>query len=61
MKSMVERLPGVAPPIRKSNPDSYANTPFTKEIILIELPRKFSFLSIKVYDGTYDPDDHIAQ
>ena len=61
MQSMVERLPGVAPPIRKSNPDSYADTPFTDEITLIEMPRKFSFPSIKAYDGTTDPDDHVAQ
>ena len=38
MQSMVERLPGVAPPIRKSNPDSYADTPFTDKITLIEMP-----------------------
>ncbi|KAF3578040.1 hypothetical protein DY000_02030952 [Brassica cretica] len=38
MQSMVERLPGVAPPIRKSNPDSYAYTLFTDEITLIEMP-----------------------
>ena len=43
MQSMVEKLPGLAPPIRKSNPDSYADTPFTDEITLIEMPRKFSF------------------
>ncbi|KAF3489313.1 hypothetical protein F2Q69_00052700 [Brassica cretica] len=61
MKSMVKRLPGVAPPIRKSNPDSYADTPFTDEITLIEMPRKFSFPNIKAYDGTTDPDDHVAQ
>ncbi|KAF3587945.1 hypothetical protein F2Q69_00028867 [Brassica cretica] len=61
MQSMVERLPGVAPPIRKSNLDSYADTPFTDEITLIEMPRKFSFPSIKAYNGTTDPDDHIAQ
>ncbi|KAF2591214.1 hypothetical protein F2Q70_00038367 [Brassica cretica] len=61
MQSMVERLPGVAPPIRKSNPDSYADTPFTDEITLIEMPMKFSFPSIKAYDGTTDPDDHVAQ
>ena len=60
MQSMVERLPGVALPIRKRNPDSYADTPFTEEITLIEMPRKLSFPSIKVYDGTSDPDDHIA-
>ncbi|KAF3591522.1 hypothetical protein DY000_02021126 [Brassica cretica] len=61
MQSMVERLPGVAPPIRKSNPNSYADTPFTDEITLIEMPRKLSIPSIKAYDGTTDPDDHIAQ
>ncbi|KAF2576854.1 hypothetical protein F2Q68_00004461 [Brassica cretica] len=52
MKSMVGRLPGVAPPIWKSDPDFYADTPFTDENTLIEMPRKFSFPSIKVYDGT---------
>ncbi|KAF3497497.1 hypothetical protein DY000_02052897 [Brassica cretica] len=60
MQFIVERLPGVAPPIRKSNPDSYADTPFTNEITLIEMPMKFSFPSIKAYDGTSDPDDHVA-
>ena len=61
MQSMVERLPGVAPPIRKRNLGSYADTPFTNNIALIEMPRKFSFPNIKMYDGTDNPDDHIAQ
>uniref|UniRef100_A0A0D3E8H3 Retrotransposon gag domain-containing protein n=1 Tax=Brassica oleracea var. oleracea TaxID=109376 RepID=A0A0D3E8H3_BRAOL len=61
MQSMVERVPGVTPPIRKSNPDSYADTPFTDEITLIEIPRNFSFPSIKVYDSTTNPDDHVTQ
>ncbi|XP_033148540.1 uncharacterized protein LOC117134360 [Brassica rapa] len=46
---MVERLPGVAPPIRRSNPDSYTDTPFAEEIASVEMPRKFSFPSIKMY------------
>ncbi|KAF2533009.1 hypothetical protein F2Q70_00030032 [Brassica cretica] len=46
MQSMVERLPGVAPPIRKSNPDSYAGTPFTDEITSL-MPKKFSIPNIK--------------
>ncbi|KAF2620442.1 hypothetical protein F2Q68_00039148 [Brassica cretica] len=61
MQSMVERLQGVAPPIQKSNPDSYADTPFTDEITLIEMSMNFSFPCIKAYDGTTDPDDHVAQ
>ncbi|WZY72290.1 hypothetical protein YC2023_004530 [Brassica napus] len=55
MQSMVESLPGVAPPIRRSNPDSYTDTPFTEEIASVEMPRKLSFPSIKMYDGTGDP------
>ncbi|KAF3560854.1 hypothetical protein DY000_02016207 [Brassica cretica] len=47
MQSMVERLPGVAPPIRKTNPDSYTDTPYTDEITLIEMHMRFSFPSIK--------------
>lgn len=58
---MVERLPGVAPPIQKSDVDSYADTPFMDEIVLIEMPRKFSFPSIRIYDGTSDQDDHIVR
>ncbi|KAF3515064.1 hypothetical protein F2Q69_00006802 [Brassica cretica] len=61
MQSMVEWLPGVAPPIRKSNPDFFADTPFTDEITLIEMPRKFSIPIIKAYDDTTDPDDHVTQ
>ncbi|KAF3485988.1 hypothetical protein F2Q69_00052290 [Brassica cretica] len=61
MQSIVERLPWVAPLIRKSNPGSYADTPFTDDIALIEMPRKLSFPNIKMYDRTGDPDDHIAQ
>ncbi|KAF3537225.1 hypothetical protein F2Q69_00023163 [Brassica cretica] len=57
-QSMVKRLLGVSPPIRNNNPDSYADTPFTDEITLIKMPRKFSFPSIKAYDGTSNPDDH---
>uniref|UniRef100_A0A0D3DK46 Retrotransposon gag domain-containing protein n=1 Tax=Brassica oleracea var. oleracea TaxID=109376 RepID=A0A0D3DK46_BRAOL len=49
------------PRFPKSNPDSYADTPFTDEITLIEMPMKFSFPSIKAYDGTTDPDDNVAQ
>ena len=41
MQSMLERLLGIAPPIRKSNPDLYANTPFTDEITLIEMPGSY--------------------
>ena len=46
------RLPGVAPPIRRRDPGSYSNTPFSDEITSIEMPRKFAFPNMKMYYGT---------
>ncbi|KFK32768.1 hypothetical protein AALP_AA6G286200 [Arabis alpina] len=61
MEAMLKRLPGVAPPITKSAPNCYADTPFTHEIALVEMPKKFTIPSMIMYDGTKDPDNHIAQ
>ena len=38
-----------------------ADSPFTDNISLVEMPQKFSFLNMKLYDGTSNLDDHIAQ
>ena len=61
IQSMVERLPRVAPSILRSNPNSYADTLFVDEIALMEMPRKFSFPNIRMYDGTSDSKNHVAQ
>ncbi|CAA7024291.1 unnamed protein product [Microthlaspi erraticum] len=60
MELLLARLPGVAPPITKSAPNCYADTPFTDAIALVEMPKKFIVPSMKMYDGTTDPDNHIA-
>ena len=59
--SMVERLPGEAPPIRRTDPNSYADTPSMEEIASIERPHKFSFPTMAMYDGTNNPDNYVAQ
>ncbi|XP_056855333.1 uncharacterized protein LOC130504725 [Raphanus sativus] len=61
IQSMEERLSGVAPLIRRSNQRSYSDTPFVEEIASVEMPRKFSFPSIKMYEDTRDPENHITQ
>ena len=61
MEDLIRRIPGVPAPIKKSSVNSYADSPFTDNIALVEMPRKFSFPNMKLYDGTTDPDDHIAQ
>ncbi|KFK21940.1 hypothetical protein AALP_AAs40902U000100 [Arabis alpina] len=61
LERMILRLPGIAPPITKSAPNCYADTPFTDEIALVEMPKRFNFPTMVMYDGTTDPDNHIAQ
>ncbi|KFK31517.1 hypothetical protein AALP_AA6G123000 [Arabis alpina] len=61
LERMILRLPGIAPPITKSAPNCYADTPFTDEIALVEMPKRFNFPTMVMYDGTTDPDNRIAQ
>ncbi|XP_038688665.1 uncharacterized protein LOC119987827 [Tripterygium wilfordii] len=61
VESILRRLPGVPTPIRKSQPNSYCDSPFVDHISLVEMPRKFHFPNMRSFDGTTDPDDHIAQ
>ncbi|KFK40704.1 hypothetical protein AALP_AA2G030500 [Arabis alpina] len=61
LERMILRLPGIAPPITKSAPNCYAYTSFTDEIALVEMPKRFNFPTMVMYNGTTDPDNHIAQ
>ena len=47
--------------IKKSSVNSYADSLFTDNIALVEMPRKYSFPNMKLYDEMTDLDDHIAQ
>ena len=60
MEAMIQKIPGVPTPIKKSLPHSYANSPFVDSIALIEMPKKFSFSNIRMYNITIDPTYHIA-
>ena len=60
MEAMIQKIPGVLAPIKKSLPHNYADSPFVESIALIEMPKKLSFPNMKMYDGTTDPRDHIA-
>ncbi|KAL5781693.1 hypothetical protein ACOSP7_006722 [Xanthoceras sorbifolium] len=48
-------------PIKKNSINTFADSPFVDAIALVEMLRKFSFLNIKHYDNTMNPDDHIVQ
>lgn len=55
MEAMIQRIPRVPTLLKKSQPHSYANFPFVESIALVEMPGKFSFPNIKLYDGTTYP------
>ncbi|KAL5789154.1 hypothetical protein ACOSQ2_004042 [Xanthoceras sorbifolium] len=61
MEALIQRIPGMPTPIKKSAANSFADSPFVDTIALVEMPRKFNFPGMKQYDGTTDLDDHIAQ
>ena len=48
-------------PIKKSSVNSYADSLFTDNIVLIEMPKKFSIPNMKLYDIITDLDDNIVQ
>ncbi|KAL5777455.1 hypothetical protein ACOSP7_010381 [Xanthoceras sorbifolium] len=60
MEALIQRIPGMPAPIKKSLINSSADSPFVDAIALVEMPRKFSFPNIKHYDGMMDLDDYIA-
>ncbi|XP_062109783.1 uncharacterized protein LOC133821608 [Humulus lupulus] len=60
MEAMIHRIPGVPAPIGKSLPSSFADSPFVDAIALMEMPKKFIFPLMKMYDGTKNLNDHIA-
>ena len=61
MEDLIKRIPGMPTPIKKSSVNLYVDSPFTDNIALVEMPQKFGFSNIKLYNRTTDPDDHIAQ
>ena len=60
MEALIQKIPGVPAPIKKSLSYSYVDSPFVDSITLIKMPRKFSFPNMKMYDGMTDPTDHIT-
>ena len=58
METMIQRIPRVPTPLKKSLLHSYTDSPFVNSIALIKIPKKFSFPNIKLYDGTTDSMCH---
>ena len=61
MKDLIRKIPRMPTPIKKSSVNSYVDSPFIDNIALVEMPQKFSFPNMKLYNGTTNPDNHITQ
>ncbi|XP_074314018.1 uncharacterized protein LOC141649223 [Silene latifolia] len=55
-----EKIPGIPTSIEEANPESYADSAFVDEIAKIDLPKKLVVQSMWTYDGTADPQNHVA-
>ncbi|XP_031265017.1 uncharacterized protein LOC116123383 [Pistacia vera] len=60
VEAVMRHIPGMPVPTKKSRPHCYAESPFMDEIVVADMPQKFTIPNMKMYDGTTDPDDHIA-
>ena len=60
MDAMIQQIPRVPTPLKKSQPHSYADSLFVDFITLVEMPKKFSFPNMKLYDDITDLMDYIA-
>ncbi|XP_074314427.1 uncharacterized protein LOC141649642 [Silene latifolia] len=55
-----EKISGVPITMEEDAPDSYADSPFVDEIAKVDLPKKFVVPSMRTYDGTSYPQNHVA-
>ncbi|XP_074292986.1 uncharacterized protein LOC141619861 [Silene latifolia] len=46
--------------MEEAAPESYADSPFIDDIAIVDLPKKFVIPSMRTYDGTSDPQNHVA-
>ena len=49
MEALIQRIPGVPAPIKKSTANSFADSPFVNAIARTEMHKKFSFSNMKQY------------
>ncbi|CAH9056361.1 unnamed protein product [Cuscuta europaea] len=61
MQDKINGLPGVPLPLDRASKTCYADSPFSRQITDVEVPRKFNVPSMKMFDGTSDPVEHVAQ
>ncbi|KAJ0588958.1 putative retrotransposon gag domain-containing protein [Helianthus annuus] len=61
LKDMISSVPGVVKPILEIADGSHKISRFAPPICDAEIPKRFHVPTMKLYDGSTDPEEHIAQ
>ena len=61
LRQMISSIPGVVQPIPEVSSASHRISRFAAPIADTEIPKRFQTPNMKLYDGTTDPEEHIAQ
>ncbi|KAJ0958041.1 hypothetical protein HanPSC8_Chr01g0034631 [Helianthus annuus] len=60
LKDMISSVPGVVKPIPEIADGSHKISRFAPPICDAEIPKRFHIPTMKLYDGSTDPEEHIA-
>ncbi|XP_038681007.1 uncharacterized protein LOC119981940 [Tripterygium wilfordii] len=60
LRGDIDKLTKAPPALAKINANCYTGSPFVDNIYQTDLPHRFSVPSMKLYNGTDDPEDHVA-
>ncbi|KAK9075696.1 hypothetical protein SSX86_004025 [Deinandra increscens subsp. villosa] len=60
LKEMISNVLGILKPIPEVPLESHKISRFTWSISQVEIPKHFQTPSMKLYDGTTDPEEHVA-
>ena len=60
LKATMFQLPGAPIPFEKNDSSSYTDSPFIESISRAKLPSRLVYPAITPYDGSTDPDHHMA-
>ncbi|XP_076960082.1 uncharacterized protein LOC143636350 [Bidens hawaiensis] len=61
LKDMISSVPGVVRPVPEIPEGSHRLSRFAPRICDTEIPKRFQTPNMKTYDGTTDPEEHVAQ
>ena len=61
LKQMISSVPGIVQLIPEASPTSHRISRFTPTIIDTEVPKCLQTPSMKIYDGTTEVEEHLAQ